>query len=74
MGRTFGTPGFDTAKLCFAENLERFINPDTHPHEYNLNKGLYQLVMGLEALEREIKTIRSEIAALHCMRLLDAVL
>ena len=62
MGRKEGVPGFDLAKLCFLENLEDYINPNTDPDKYDLNKGLYNLAIGLQALEAKVDAMRREIA------------
>lgn len=68
MNRTSGTLGFDTAKLCFEENLKFLGNAANDPEKFNLYNGLKQFVIGLEQMKDELVTLRKEVAELKSGR------
>ena len=68
MLRTSGSGGFDTAKICFAENLQLFGNVTAQPEKFNLYTGLTQMAVALEQMQGELNALRQEIAILRQRR------
>ncbi len=49
--------GTNTAKKCFAENIQLFANAQTQPEKFNLYNGLHGLAEAIESCERQIAQI-----------------
>lgn len=51
----------NTAKKCFAENIQLFAHAQTEPEKFNLYNGLHNATDAIEQLERRLLAIEQNI-------------
>ncbi|MDO9530883.1 MAG: hypothetical protein Q7O12_01965 [Deltaproteobacteria bacterium] len=57
--------GTNTAKKCFAENLQLFANAQSQPEKFNLYNGLHGLAEAIESLESRIAQIEHNLQIIN---------
>jgi hypothetical protein len=62
MFEKIGFSDLDTAKKCFNENLQDYVDVQKDPHLGNLYIGLFKMASALEQMQSDIATIKATLS------------
>lgn len=64
MSQYYGTSSIDTARKCFDENINQYVNTDPimQPEAFNLYTGLKNLVDEVESLQERMAQMEQRLA------------
>ena len=62
MFEKIGFSDLDTAKKCFNENLQDYVDVNKDPHLGNLYVGLFKMASALEQMQADLTEIKTILA------------